>query len=109
MELKQLCTYVNALRERYGANELVKEDLVKVLPKELKKRVYELELHNILKVRKDGTRKMYSFYKEPVHISKFEFLTKKKPAKQRSLNERECINFLKSKGYKIFQQQFVEI
>ena len=74
MELKQICVYMNALRDRFGANELVHEDLKKALPSELKKRIYELELNGIVHVRKDGVRKMYSFPKEPVHISKFDFL-----------------------------------
>lgn len=111
MELKQLCAYMNALRDRYSANELVKEDLKKALPSELKKRIYELELNGIVNVRKDGVRKMYSFPKEPIHISKFDFLNKKtiKSSKSKKLNEKECIIFLKSLGYKILQKQYVEV
>jgi hypothetical protein len=111
MELKQICQYVNALRDRYGANELIQEDLKKALPSELKKRIYELELNGIVHVRKDGVRKMYSFPKEPIHISKFDFLNKKtvKSSKPRKLNEKECITFLKSLGYKILQKQYVEV
>lgn len=102
---------MNALRDRFGANELVHEDLKKALPSELKKRIYELELNGIVHVRKDGVRKMYSFPKEPVHISKFDFLNKKiiKSSKPKKLNEKECITFLKSLGYKILQKQYVEI
>ena len=112
MELKQICQYMNALRDRYGANELVQEDLKKALPSELKKRIYELELNGIVHVRKDGVRKMYSFPKEPIHISKFEFMNKKlakKDPKPKKLNEKECITFLKSLGYKILQKQYVEV
>ena len=111
MELKQICVYMNALRDRFGANELVHEDLKKALPSELKKRIYELELNGIVHVRKDGVRKMYSFPKDPIHISKFDFLNKKvsKTYKSKKLNEKECITFLKSLGYKILQKQYVEI
>lgn len=102
---------MNALRDRYGASELIQEDLKKALPGELKKRIYELELNGIVNVRKDGVRKMYSFPKEPIHISKFDFLNKKasKTYKPKKLNEKECITFLKSLGYKILQKQYVEI
>lgn len=102
---------MNALRDRYGANELIQEDLKKALPSELKKRIYELELNGIVNVRKDGVRKMYSFPKEPIHISKFDFLTRKtsKVYRSKKLNEKECITFLKSLGYKILQKQYVEI
>lgn len=111
MELKQLGAYINALRTRYSESELVHEDLKKALPSELKKRIYELELNGIVHVRKEGLRKLYSFPKDPIHISKFEFLKKKivKAPKPRKLNEQECVTFLKSLGYKILKQQFVEI
>lgn len=102
---------MNALRDRYSASELIKEDLKKALPKELKKRIYELELNGVLNVRKDGVRKMYSFPKDPIHISKLDFLNRKvsKSSKPKKLNEKECIIFLKSLGYKILQKQYVEV
>lgn len=112
MELKQICAYMNALRERYGSNELIKEDLFKVLPSDLKNRIYELELAGVLMVRKEKTRKMYRFPKEPIHISKFDFLTKKvikKNKQAKRLDEQQCITFLKGLGYKILKAKYVEV
>lgn len=112
MELKQLCVYINSLRDHYSTKELGREELVKALPSELKKRIYELELNGIVNVRKDGTRKVYSFPKEPIHISKIEFLMKKissNSPKPRKLNEEACIIFLKNLGYKVLKQQYIEI
>lgn len=109
MEIKDICAHVNALRERYGNSELIQEDLRKALPQDLKNRIYNLELNGIVIVRKEGTRKMYSFPSEPIHISKIEAALRNNSKKLHKLNEQQCINYLKSLGYKILKQKFVEV
>lgn len=109
MELKQICLYLNTLRERYGSNELIQEDLKKALPKELKNRIYNLELNGVVNVRKERTRKLYSFPNEPIHISKIEAVLRNAPKKIHKLNEEQCIQYLKSLGYKVLKQKFIEV
>ena len=110
-DLNSITIYLNTLRERYEDRSLLSEELQKALPPVLKKRIYALEMNGIVYARKEGKRKIYTFPKEPIHISKVEALLKKVPKvhKEHKLNEQECINFLKSLGYKILQQKFVEI
>lgn len=109
MELKQICQYMNALRDRYGANELIQEDLKKALPKELKNKIYNLELNGVVNVRKEGVRKLYSFPNEPIHISKIEAALKNTSKKIHKLNEEQCVQYLKSLGYKVLKQKFIEV
>ena len=109
MDVKSICTLLNVLRDRNSGKELIQEDLKKSLPKELKNRIYGLELQGIVNVRKEGVRKLYTFPKEPIHISKVEALLKQPVKKARKLNEKECVAFLKGLGYKLYRKEYVEV
>lgn len=108
MDLNQLTMLLNVQRERYEGKELTQEKLREILPNDFRNNIYKLELAGIVNVFKRGTRKIYTFPKEPIHIDKVKMALKKEQ-KIKKLNEKDCIAFLKSIGYKIYKKEYVEV
>lgn len=52
-------------------------------------------------IHRKGRSISYEFTKEPIYRAQFVKLTTKAPKFQKSFDEKECINFLKSRGYEI--------